>query len=221
MNLKHSLLALTLASTLSLSGCVIHVGNSQASGGRDASSVLGDISVSSHQHAGDISTVNGNVDISEYGMAEDISVVNGDVNLDQHVTLDTIDIVNGNVTAGTYFTARKIDTVNGDISISPNSQIHDLVESVNGDMTIDGSSVGGVMTVNGDIHLAGASTVTGDVTFKRPNSRWNWSDSDDKPSLHIDADVTILGRIVLERPVDLTLENPEHYALVIEQFGIQ
>lgn len=221
MNLKHSLLAFTVASTLSLSGCVIHVGNSQASGGRDASSVLGDIKVSHHQQAGDISTVNGNVEIAEYGMAEDISVVNGDVDLEQHVTVDTIDIVNGNVSAGENLTARKIDTVNGDIAISSNSQVYDVVESVNGDMTIDGSSVGSITTVNGDIHITGESTITGDITFKRPNSRWELSDGDDKPSLHIGADVNLLGNIVLERPVDLTLENQEHNALIIEQFGNQ
>lgn len=208
--MKKSLVAgaILLTSTSLLSGCVIHVGDASAMDGSDFSSILGNIDIAEGKHAGDISSVNGNVEISDNAGADDVSIVNGNLEMESHVRVSGIDIVNGDISATSHLTVtHDIESVNGDIQIPEHSNIGGDIESVNGDISIVQSHIGSdIETVNGDITLTKNTHITGDIVYRESESSWIKM-SDDKPTLIIDASVSVDGDIILERPVNLEIEN--------------
>ena len=76
-----------------------------------------------------------------------------------------------------------------------------------------------IETLNGDVNLSDMSVIFGDITYKKPDSKW--FDSDDKPTLTIDKTVKIHGSIILNRPVSLVFENPAHHQKVVESYHVE
>ncbi len=209
-----NLTALLFAGSLTLSGCVIHVDG--ASDG-DISSVFGGVDIAAGKHVDDISTVNGGVTLEEDATAGRIDAVNGSIELYDNASAKSIDVVNGDVDLARNVTIEDgIDTVNGDISAKSGSVINDDIETVNGDIELDDTVVdGGIETTNGDITLSGDTRVTGDIVFRRKQSN-NWGSG--TPTLTIERDVLLVGEIILQREVELELDNPDHRAKVIRNY---
>ena len=220
--MKKTLIASTLffAVTTMLSGCVVHVGHANAQEGEDISSVFGSVDVATHRSVGDLSSVNGDVSLEDHAQAEDISVVNGSVEMGSHVRVDEINIVNGDLDAGSHLhVANSIETVNGDINIEQQSTIQGSVETVNGDIQIAGSIVdSNIESMNGDITLKGDTLVKGDIIYKIRDEGWLERNST-KPKLTIEADVSIGGSIILERPVNLDIASPALQEKVIVSYS--
>lgn len=221
MSHHRTLVAAVLISSTFLTGCIIQVGDAKANNGDGLSSLFGNIHVEEHEHAGEISSVNGNVSLDHHAHAEQVSIVNGDLDIEQHVSLRAIDIVNGDINAGDHLQVRAgIATVNGDINLHKNSQIENSITSVNGDINLVGVTVKeDIETLNGDVNLSVMSVIFGDITYKKPDSKW--FDSDDKPTLTIDKTVKIHGSIILNRPVSLVFENPAHHQKVVESYHVE
>lgn len=220
--MKKSLIAgaLLLVSSSLLSGCVIHVGNTSALDGDSVSSLLGNIDIAEHKHAGDISSVNGNVEISDHASADDISIVNGNLEMESHVTVDRVDIVNGDVSAVSHLTViNDVETVNGNVTLPEQSKIGGIIETVNGDIVATDTVIqDNIETINGDVTLKGHTHVAGDIVYKERDSSWGKM-SDDKPTLTIGKNVVLDGNIVLERPVLLDFEDNALKQKVIVNFA--
>lgn len=215
------LTAMLISSTL-LTGCVIHVGGAKADDSGSLSSLFGSIHIDAHEHTGEISSVNGDVSIDEHASAKQVSIVNGDLDIAEHVKLNAIDIVNGDIDARDHLeVSAGIATVNGDINLGKNSMVGKSIISVNGDINLAGVTVDeDIETVNGDVNVSGMSVIFGDITYKKPDSKW--FNSDNKPTLTIDKNVEIHGSIILERPVTLVLENEAlHQKVVVSYHGEQ
>jgi DUF4097 and DUF4098 domain-containing protein YvlB len=186
---------------LELSGCVIHVGGGHSSdSGGGVSSLFGDVSVSAGKSVNDVSSVN------------------GDVELEDNVIARTVDTVNGDVEIGDHVVVRSISVVNGDIEVDEHGRINGDVSNVNGDISLVATHVTlDVVTNNGDISLTRSSHIAGDLVYRDSNgSKRNWGTP---PTLTIDADSTVDGQIILERPVNLNIENPALLEKVQHRFG--
>lgn len=215
MKLSTFIAAVTLAVT---AGCF--VGPASADSNRATiDKVLGSASVASHQHYGNISLVNGSVEMASNSSADDVSVVNGSIDLQDNVSINSGSTVNGNIEAGTGLqVTTNLETVNGKVAPGSKAKIGGNVDTVNGDITLDNSEIAqNVSTVNGDITLKGSTLIKGDVVYKprgKKKAFFGWL-NDNKPSLHIGADVIIEGQILLQQEVELTLDNPAMQAKVV------
>ena len=205
---KTLLLSAIVASGLTLSGRVIHVGSDDS--GRDGanlSSVLGGFDIRDGRTLGDVSTVNGGIDIGNDVTAEDLETVNGGIDLGHNVSVRSAEVVNGDVEAGENLrVSEDIETVNGDVTLGRFADIGDDIETVNGDISLKESVVrGNVETVNGDITLKDNTRIAGDIVYEDPHGDWNWESS--VPTLRIDASSTVEGMIILHREVKLDIAN--------------
>jgi len=198
-----------LSTVTLLSGCVIHVGKSNAAEGDDLSSIIGSINVSERRNAGDISSINGNVTMDDHASAESVDIVNGNLEVGEHVSIKSIDIVNGNIDAKQHLKVRRdIETVNGDISLSLHTHVGRDIESVNGDIELSGTTVEkDVISLNGDITLDGDTVINGDIVYRSREDSWNSGDSK-PPTLTIASSVVVNGQIILKRPVTLDIQSP-------------
>jgi len=79
---------------------------------------------------------------------------------------------------------------------------------VNGEIELNGAEIGGnVSTVSGDINLADAAVVKGDIVVEKP-SGWSWGkENKRKPRIVIGPGSRVEGTIVLEREVDLFISD--------------
>jgi DUF4097 and DUF4098 domain-containing protein YvlB len=222
--MKLSPLALPIfifVSSLSLSGCIIHVGgNEHDSYDEDLNRVFGDIEVSAYRHVDDVSSVNGNIELQHEVSADDVETVNGNINLGQQVSLHSLSTVNGEITAEAGLrVSQDVSTVNGDISLSKDSQVLQGISSVNGDVLLNNVTVGSdVETVNGDITLSSGSLVEGDIIF-RSNDNNRWQNTKQLPTLKIDASSSVSGKIILQRNVILEIDNTELLSKVERQYS--
>lgn len=208
-----SIIATSVAALLlvNLSGCVIKIGGSSTDANGDVSSILGGIDVAEHRHMGNLSTVNGGIEIGDHAEVRDISVVNGGIDIGSYVNIRSIDVVNGNIDAGKYVKIyHSIVTVNGNVEFQEQANVGYDVETVNGDIVFDQSMISGdIETVNGDISLTSHTRVVGDITYNKRND--DWDDDDHIPTLHLDSDVQLEGKIILYREVTLDFD--------MEKFG--
>ena len=210
--LKSSLIATALS--ISLSGCIVHVGGDHDidwddESGSSVSSVFGEASVSAGKSVGDVSSVNGGVELKDDVSAKQVDSVNGDVDIGNRVSVHSIDVVNGDIDIGEFFKAESnIESVNGDISIHKNGSISGSVITVNGDIDLKQTQINhDVQTTNGSLTLTAGTVVMGNVVYERANQRY-WS-RDNLPTLRIDKGSTVNGSIILYRPVNLELENSD------------
>jgi DUF4097 and DUF4098 domain-containing protein YvlB len=203
-NVKHIFAATILASMMS--GCIVHVSGSND--GFEISKVFGDIDVDESSSIKNVSTVNGNIDIDNHSSAKNVETVNGGIDIGDYVTVRSAETVNGDIEAGNNLTSeRSLSTVNGDIEVEEDSSVGEDVETVNGDIDLNNVKVGNnVMTNNGDVTLRSGTVVEGDVIFRRSNSRWG-KKRRHEPTLTIEENVKVKGRIILEKPVKLEFDN--------------
>lgn len=209
INRKTSLVALSLIATITLSGCVINVGdNGDYHDGGDVSSVMGSVTIYKGRHAGDVSSINGSITLQDFTVAEDVSTVNGSVNIGENVAANSVATVNGDIEAGRSFNNfGDLDTINGDISLSKGSLVDGDIETANGDIELPGVEVKGELrTLNGDITLTDSTHVFGDIVFEEAEDGWESAESN-WPVLSIDHGVMVNGNIILERGVKLELAD--------------
>lgn len=194
-----------IAMALGLSGCVIHVGGHADDG--DVSSVFGGIDIRDGRSVGELSTVNGGIELGNKVTAEEVSTVNGGIEMGDDVTIDEAEAVNGDIEAGKNLSVRdSIETVNGDINLGKGADIGDDVETVNGDISLESAKVGGdIETINGDITLEDDTEVNGNIVYEEQSSRWGGKSN--PPTLRIEDGVSVHGKIILKREVELEIPS--------------
>ena len=202
---------------LSTSGCIIHVGghNDGANNSHgDISSVLGDLEVDADRTVNDVSTVNGTITINDNVQASELDTVNGSITIAKNVSIHEASTVNGDIDAESNLVVRNgLSTVNGDITLGAKANIGSDISTVNGDISLKNAQVkGDIETKNGDISLLDATRVDGDIVFQaRDEKRWF---SGELPTLTIEANSMVQGKIKLYRQVILEIDNPEMLAKV-------
>jgi hypothetical protein len=223
---SHSILKTLVAGAfaVTLSGCVIHIGGDHDVDWDDVpdasvTSVFGDLSVSRGKAVGDVSSVNGDIELYAGSSAERIDSVNGDISIEDNVSVQSIDVVNGDIRTGTQFSVeRNIETVNGDIDFGGGSTVGGSVITVNGDIELNETIISNnLRTTNGDMDITDNSVIEGDIVFERVRkNKWG---SNSRPTLRIDSSSTVNGAIILNRPVELLIDNPDVLAKVEERFS--
>ncbi|GGD59805.1 hypothetical protein [Lacimicrobium alkaliphilum] len=221
--MKHSVFSIISATALMsvlLTGCIVHVGAGE--GGGNVDGVFGGIDIESGHSAKNLSMVNGSIEMESNSSARNLSTVNGSIELADNVSIRSAETVNGSIEAGqNLHVERSLETVNGEILLETGADIGDNIENINGDLRLVDTRVGGnVETHNGDVELLGDTHIQGDVTIRRNRDKsWIKWNSDNEPTLTIGANVQIDGEIVLERPVDLKLENSALSHKVVRRFS--
>tara|TARA_R110002167_G_scaffold35981_36_gene114549 strand:+ start:1968 stop:2642 length:675 start_codon:yes stop_codon:yes gene_type:complete len=216
---KIGLITLLLLST---SGCIIHVGghaNDDNHHNGSISHVMGDIDIDAGRQVQDVSAVNGDITLNNAVSAETIDTVNGDIDIGKDVSIVSASSVNGDISAGSQLTVKDdINTVNGDIDLKARSTVGGDISTVNGDISLyDVKVTGNLATKNGDISLLKGSTVSGDITYQSVDkSRWS---NHDLPTLKIDSQSTVLGKIILNHKVILEIDNPDILSQVERNYG--
>ena len=199
------MLAIAPASAFNLNKSIEIGDNSEASG---QSTVNGSISVGSGARInGSLETVNGTIRIEENATLEDAETVNGSIRVASGVQIADVESVNGSIRLAENVTVNgEVTVVNGKISMKGGTSVADDVSNVNGEITLAGAEIGGdLSTVNGDISLHDGATLHGDLTVEKPGG-WGWKNRR-KPKVIIGPDSKVLGRIVLEREVELFIHD--------------
>ena len=186
----------------------VKIADGETSGG--TSSVNGSIYVGRAAVVnGDLSTVNGRIRVEADARVEDLSTVNGGLRVDSGVIADDLSTVNGAIDIAQNVTINgAIETVNGQIDIDSGSKVARDVSNVNGRILLKASAVGGdLSTVSGDIELADASEVGGDVIVEKSHG-WNWNHGKSSiPSVVIGPGSRVHGALRLEREVQLFISD--------------
>ncbi len=176
----------------------------------EASSVNGSVTVGEAAMInGEVSTVNGRIRIDDNARVEDVSTVNGAVRIGTGVSSENISTVNGSIRVDNSATIDGyIEAVNGSIDVEKGTTIDRDVSNVNGKIELTGSQVGGdLSTVNGDVILADGTILRGDLIVEKPGG-WNWGWKKRKPpTVIIGPGSQVLGKIKLEREVDLYISE--------------
>lgn len=187
-----------------------------------ASTVNGSVSVGSGVTVkGSLDTVNGTIRIGENSRARDVSTVNGSIRVGSGSTVEDVESVNGSIRLGENVTVDgEIGVVNGKISMENGTNVVDEVSNVNGEFQISGSEIGGdLSTVNGDVWLTDGSTLHGDLVVEKPGG-WGWNRDKRKPRIIVGPDSKVLGRIVLDREVELFISDSAEVGGVIGEMSM-
>ncbi|MFT6086056.1 MAG: hypothetical protein ACJAWT_001306 [Glaciecola sp.] len=205
----YSFIGITLIS-LSLGGCIIHVNAKNKDGDKDSyssdvTSTNKSVKVAEGRTVEDVGSVNGSVVIKDNVTAKHVSNTNGRISIGNNVSVDSVDAVNGQIKIGERFVAKEgVSTVNGQIVIQEQGQIGGGLATVNGNILLNSVVVEkDIVSVNGNIKLKAGSLVKGDIHFHKSSNNYNKN----YPVLYISADSNVHGDIILERPVELELEN--------------
>jgi hypothetical protein len=155
---------------------------------------------------GSLETVNGSIRVDENVKLEDAETVNGTVRIASGSSAENVSSVNGSIRLGENVSVGgEVEVVNGKISLESGTSVADGVSNVNGEIRLTGAEVGGnLSTVNGDVALNSGSTVRGDLIVEKPGG---WSSNKRKPKVIIGADSRVLGKLVLEREVELYIHD--------------
>lgn len=173
------------------------------------SSVNGSISVGEGAVIdGSLKTVNGSIRVDNNVTLKDAETVNGTIRIDSGSSADDVSSVNGSIRlAENVSIGGEIEVVNGKISLDTGTTVADGVSNVNGEITLVGAEVGGdLSTVNGDVTLNDGSILRGDLVVEKPGG-WGWGKDRRKPQVIIGRDSRVLGRLVLEREVELYIHE--------------
>jgi hypothetical protein len=199
--------------SFSLSGCILHVNakgngrdNASSSYSKDMTATNKSVTVGEGRTVENISSVNGSILIKNDVVANKVTNTNGQISIRDNVSVDSVKGVNGQIKIGEGFTSQDgIKNVNGQISIREGSKVGGDISTVNGSINLSSVTVeGGLETVNGSISLQQGSLVKGNIYF-RGNSNGTYSGKN--PTLYISSDSAVDGDIILERPVELKLQN--------------
>lgn len=214
-----AIIAMTLFST---TGCIIHVGgHNDGRDGADHSSVFGGLNILENQIVEDVSSINGNINIKSGAKADDVETVNGNIELEKNIQVGELSTVNGDIQAKANLQVENdVSTVNGNISLASNSTVKDDVSTVNGDIELTSTTVGGdIETRNGSITLENGSVVEGNILFEERDQDKRWGNNSRLPTLTIDANSNVLGKIILEQKVVLEIENKALLAKVERRYN--
>ena len=173
------------------------------------SSVNGSISIGEGTIVnGSVETVNGTIRVDENARLEDAETVNGSIRLASGVSAEDVGSVNGSIRLGMNVVIDgEVSVVNGKISADRGTTIADDVSNVNGEIILAGTEVGGdLVTVNGDVTLEDASTLRGNLIMEKPGG-WGWNRNKRKPMVIIGPGSKVIGRIELEREVELYISE--------------
>lgn len=179
-------------------------------GDSDIEKVLGSVSVSANQQAGNISTVNGSVHVGDGARVRKASSVNGSVELGDKAQAGALTTVNGSVTLGSGSSvAGEVTTVNGHMRLAQGADVAGKLSNVNGPIALDAAHVGGgIETVTGDITVGANSHVEGGVMVKKP-SGWIHMGSryDHPPVIVIGPHAVVQGTLDFQREVVLKVSD--------------
>ena len=174
------------------------------------SSVNGSITVGSDATVtGSLNTVNGKIRIGANSRIDNAHTVNGSIDIDDGVSADSLETVNGSISLGENATvAGDVEAVNGRIELEKGARVEQSLRNVNGDIRLEGGRVGGgITTVSGDIELADASEVSGDIVVEEP-SMWSFgNDKSREPEVVIGPGSKVGGVIRLERKAKLYISE--------------
>jgi DUF4097 and DUF4098 domain-containing protein YvlB len=211
----------SVVSIILLAGCVVHVGageNSNSwSDGKNYSEVNKSISIGDGKTVGNVSSVNGGLKLGDNVDAGKVSSVNGRLRVGSDARVDELSTVNGSLSSDEGLrSAGDVSTVNGSIKLKHNSNVGGTVSTVNGSINLEGVSIEkNIETVNGSIYLEDNTSVNGDIVFQW-NKRNNYQGKD--PKLVIESGSIVEGQIILQRPVELDIEDKSTLDKVVEDF---
>jgi len=201
-----ALLLIAPAHGLSLNKSIKIDAGSQTGG---QSSVNGSITVGAGSIIdGSLSTVNGSIRVAENVTLDDAETVNGTIRIESGSSADDVSSVNGSIRLGENVTVGgEVEVVNGKISLDKGTKVADGVSNVNGEISLTGSQVGGdLSTVNGDVSLHDGSTLAGNLVVEKPGG-WGRNNDKRKPKVIIGPGSKVVGRIMLEREVELYISD--------------
>ncbi|MBS3744260.1 MAG: hypothetical protein KGY48_07935 [Wenzhouxiangellaceae bacterium] len=154
---------------------------------------------------GSVKTVNGSVTAGNASkIAGSIETVNGKIALERDVQAESARTVNGSIAIGEG--ARLADgaeTVNGQIVVAADARVEDTVSSVNGQIRIQGGTVGALKNSEGGIVVEQDSRVLGELRIVRARDSRR-----DKPLMvEIHAGAEVIGPLIFERDVRLRIHE--------------
>lgn len=209
MQIRTISLFLVLAFALLLGGCFsinsdIEVGDGETVNG-GLKTVNGSITVGADSIVnGDAGTVNGSIIIGSSSIVGQLETVNGKVTLGSGARAESIGAVNGSVEVGTEAeVAGQVDTVNGRVLVMSGAVVGEQVGSVNGQIRLEGATVGSLRNVRGGMVLEAGSRVLGELRVAKGRG----TGDDDPVLVEIHADSEVLGPLVFERPVRLRIHE--------------
>jgi len=155
---------------------------------------------------GAVKTVNGSINIgSQSTVSGRVETVNGKIALEPGARAESIEGVNGSISLGAEsMLSGDAETVNGQIVVESGAVIDGTVSSVNGQIRIQGATVGNVKNTEGGIVVAEDSRVLGELRIVRP--RGGFGDKQ-PPMVEIHADAEVGGPLVFEREVRLRIHE--------------
>jgi DUF4097 and DUF4098 domain-containing protein YvlB len=176
-----------------------------------ASSVNGSVTVGEDATvSGELSTVNGKISIGDRSRIEDARTVNGGIRVGTRVTATDLETVNGSIRIEDEGQIDgSVTAVNGSIQVDGGSRIGESLSNVNGEIVLNGSEIGGdVSTVSGDVELADAAVVKGDLVVEKPrNGGWFNNNEGRPPKIVIGPGSRVEGVLRLEREVKLYISE--------------
>ena len=182
-----------------------------AAKGPDIDKVNGSIRTDANAEYGTLETVNGSVDVASGVRADSASTVNGRIDIDDGAVIGAVETVNGSIDLGPTVTVEHdVSTVNGGIGIERGSRIFGKLETVNGEVEMEGTEVDGrIETVNGDITVGADSVVRGGILVEKPQGNWFWGGNSKQkvPRIVIGPNAVVQGTLDFEREVELFVHS--------------
>lgn len=154
---------------------------------------------------GSVKTVNGSITAGiDSRIAGSIETVNGKIDLERGVRAGSVSTVNGSISVGDAAEiAGAAETVNGQIVVGAEATVERLVSSVNGQIRVEGGTVGGLENAEGGIVVGPGSRVLGELRIVRQRG----SNRDKPLMVEIHADAEVAGPLRFEREVRLRIHE--------------
>ncbi len=170
--------------------------------------------------SGPLETVNGSIRIDEDASVRDAETVNGKLRVAAGASTGDLSTVNGGIRlAERVRVDGSVGAVNGGIDIRTGATVREDVGNVNGKIGIVGAEVGGDLeTVNGDVTLEGEAVIGGDLVVEKSRGA-NWLSK--PPRVVIGPGSRVQGEIRLEREVELYISDTAEVGGVTGVMGME
>jgi hypothetical protein len=157
--------------------------------------------------SGTFRTVNGSATVGNGSVVPGIATVNGSIRIGMDSRTGALATVNGGVTLGEGSVAEgDVESVNGPIVLADGARVEGSARAVNGPLRLDSAHVtGDIQNHNGGMELRGMTVVEGDLAVRR--SQGINITMDEIPRVVIGPDVTVMGRLIFERDVQLIIHR--------------
>jgi len=175
--------------------------------GDSVSRVMGSISVSAGEHAGNLGTVNGSIDVGDHAVIEHARTVNGSIRLAERASAAELETVNGSVRLHEGArVAGSIHTVNGSLSLDKDADVGERLGNVNGSIRVHAAHVGGdIDTVSGSLEIGPDARIDGGIHVHKDDS--SELSSREPPRIVIGPGSIVKGTLKFERPVQLYVSD--------------